>query len=211
MAQGSQQRIQHLLMPSQSMPSFKQLLPISDSDTIFSRTCRQLLGSGVESVSAVVHWHSEWIRACVEGRIPLLSQDDPGGSVVGAIHHYRNLWGRSILIVLGDVVFSHHAVFTMIGAAPSRSTFFGRRNAPNPVTGKAHPEVYALRIVRDDHGALLNAMADARWRRHQDTKLHDLCGAFPFLEISDYTDDVDTEEDYVKRLPLLRQAVSEDK
>lgn len=210
MAQGDQHRIQHLLVPP-GLPSFKQLLWISGTQTIFSRTCRQLLNAGVDQVSAVAHWHSEWIRACVDGRIPFLSQDDPGGSVVGAIRHYQNLWGSSILIILGDVVFSNQAVAMMVGWNPSQSMFFGRSAFPNPVTGKSHSEIYALRIVKDDHILFLNAMADSNWCRHQDTKLHDLRGAFQFVEITDYTDDIDTEEDYVKRLPLLVRAVSEDR
>jgi len=214
MAQGDQHRIQHLLTPP-AMPSFKQLLRISDSETIFSRTCRQLFAAGVDQVSAVAHWHSEWIRACVDGRIPFLSQDDPGGSVVGAIHHYQNLWGDSVLIVLGDVVFSNQAIQIMVGQGPRTSEFFGRQEAANPVTGKVHPEIFALRIVKDHHATFLGATSEPTWRRHPDTKLHDLrmklFGIIQFFEISDYTDDVDTEEDYVKRFPLLKQSVSEDK
>lgn len=213
MAQGDQHRIQHLL-GTPGMPLFKQLLPISDSETIFSRTCRQLFAAGVDQVSAVAHWHSEWIRACVDGRIPFLFQDDPGGSVVGAIHHYRNLWGGSVLIVLGDVVFSNRAVWKMV-VFEQRTSFFGREVGANPVTGKVNSEIFALRIAQKDHTLFLEAMSEPTWRRHPDTKLHDLrlklLGVVPFFEISDYTDDIDTEEDYVKRLPLLKQAVEGDR
>ena len=211
MAQGQQQRVQHLLVPP--LPAFKQLLQFFDTETIFSRTCSHLFGTGVEMVAAVVHWHSEWIRACVDNQIPFLSQDDPGGSVVGAIYHYRKLWGTSILIVLGDVVFSSQAIRTMVTTDPSQSAFFGR-HGPNPITGKSHWEVYAVRICLDGRRRFLEAMADPTWRRNADTKLHDLVRALPsipFVEISDYTDDIDTEEDYVKRFPILKRAVSEDR
>ena len=213
MAQGHQQRIGHLL-GIEGRPAWKQLLKISDQETILARTCRMFLEAGVDTVVAVIHWHHELVNACMDQVLPFVVQRDPGPSVLDGIYNMRHLWGSKTIIALGDVVYSRGTVKRMVD-----DTFLSiyERSGHNTATGRKVPERYGVTFNRGHHQDLLRVLADSGFRRHQDSNLLDLksrllsTSIFPSLrEVSDYTDDIDDEEGYFKFLPLLREAAAKD-
>lgn len=205
MCQGNQQRIGHLL------DGPKQLIKVDDRETIFGRTVRLARAAGVARIVAVVHELPQWPPACGLAGVESYVQQDPGGSVVGAIMNLREFWGDRTIILLGDVIYSTSAIRTI--AASSGPAFFGRRGR-NPVTGKRFGELFGLAFSEPDRGRLDQETSAPGWSRHQDTKLWNLLEkvtpAWPLVEISDYTDDMDTQDDYVKRLPIIREAAAMD-
>ena len=76
MAQGQQQRIGHMLGVN-GLPAWKQLLKISDQETILARTCRLFLEAGADVVIPVIHWHHELVNACMDQALPFLIQREP--------------------------------------------------------------------------------------------------------------------------------------
>lgn len=205
MCQGHQARIGHLLNGP------KQLVEIQGSETIFERTVRLVrsTGPGVRIV-AVTHGTHHWAAPIARAGCEMFVQRDPGSSVVGAIRNVEPMWGSDTFVLLGDVIFSKASIQNFMKA--DTSAFIGRRGG-NPVTKKRFPEIFGLTFHNDEaRRQILEATADFGWRSHQDTKLWDLLGklCWPLHETGDYTDDLDTHDDYVKHLPVLRGAVTTD-
>lgn len=205
MCQGLQERIGHLLNGP------KQLIAVSDQETIFERTVRLLRSSGVDEIVAVIHPVPQWPPVLTKVNVPSYIQEAPGESVVGAIINVAHLWRPRTLVLLGDVIYSPAAIRAIVGS--SGPAFFGRRSG-NQVTGKPFAELFGIAFSEEDRGRLLHETAVPGWRGHHDTKLWSLLErvhpGWPLIEISDYTDDMDTEDDYVKRLPIIREAASKD-
>lgn len=213
MAQGGQQRIGHLLAGP------KQLIPIFGDQTIFERTVQQIRAAGVKRIVAVVHGGPWWVQVLDKVGVESYVQPDPGPSVVGGIFQCEHLFGDKNLIFLGDVVYSHSAVREIVRQNWPREgvTIYGRRGE-NRFTKKKYPEIFGCSFSRGaDPFGRLEAKYGAPWLRHPDTKLWSALKELPwagiepvFVEIDDYTDDIDTEDDYVKRLPILRDCVIKD-
>ena len=216
MAQGEQQRIGHRLVGP------KQLIPIFGDQTIFERTIQQIRAAGVKRIVAVVHGGPWWTQVltkpdtCVETYI----HPNPGASVVGGILQCKHLWSdQRNVFFLGDVVYSHSAVRHMVGVPTSgQSVVLYGRSGPNRFTKKVFSEIFGCSFEKnEDPISKLAEKYGVNWTRHQDTKLFTAKDALPwvdvkptFIEIDDYTDDIDTEDDYVKRLPILRECVIKD-
>ena len=213
MAQGHQQRIGHMLGVN-GLPAWKQLLKISDQETILARTCRMFLEAGVDTVVAVIHWHHELVNACMDQVLPFVVQRDPGPSVLDGIYNMRHLWGDRTVIALGDVVYSRDTIRRMV-IDPYLSIY--ERPGQNATTGRQTSERFGITFNRRHHRELERVLADVEFRRHQDSKILELkfrlleASMVPSIrEVADYTDDIDDEEGYVKYLPLLREAVLRD-
>ena len=213
MAQGHQQRIGHILGQN-GLPAWKQLLKISDQETIIARTCRLFLEAGVDTVIAVIHWHHELVNACMDQVLPFVVQRDPGPSVLDGIYNMRHLWGSRTIIALGDVIYSRDTIRRMVS---DTLLSIYERPGGNTATGRLASERFGMTFARTHHQELLRALEDVGFRRHQDSKILDLrsrlldASIFPNMrEVSDYTDDIDDEEGYCKFLPLLREAVTKD-
>lgn len=213
MAQGQQQRIGHVLGVN-GLPAWKQLLKVSETESIMARSCRLFLEAGADTVIQVIHWHHELVNACMDQVLPFLVQRDPGPSVLSGIYNVRHLWGERTVIALGDVVYSKDTVWRMIS---DKSFAMYERQKGNDTTGKPFSERFGLTFSREYHRDLLQVLEDRGFRQHMDSKLCDLrdrlgpiSGAFVVRDVNDYTDDVDTAEGLVKFLPLLREAVARD-
>lgn len=213
MAQGQQQRIGHALGIN-GLPAWKQLLKISDTETIISRSCRLFLEAGADVVIPVIHWHHEFVNACMDQVLPFLIQRDPKLSVLDGIYNVRHLWGDRTVIALGDVVYSKETVQRM---TLDQSLSIYERSEQNSVTGKPYPERFGLTFSRAHHRGLLQVLENTSFRCHRDSKLLDLRDRLLEIQapvvvrdVSDYTDDVDSEEGMIKWLPALRLAVAED-
>ena len=212
MAQGQQQRIGHML-GHHGMPAWKQLLPISEQETIFSRTCRLFREAGASAILAVVHNHPEWDAACRGAQVPMFIQKDPGPSVLNGIYNVQPFWGERTIIALGDVVYSRATVRKMV---TDQAFYMYERPGRNTTTDKPFSERFGLSFGPENHDELRNALEEPGFRYHQDHKLGDLKerlkvgGVMKMQYIFDYTDDVDTEDGLLKWLPLLRKAAARD-
>lgn len=208
MAQGEQARIGHAIAGP------KQLLKLNGEQTIFERTVGQLRAHQVppENITAIIHGGPWWIPVMDQVRVGAHIQPDPGASVVGAIIQCQQFWGKDhTTVLLGDVVYSNHAIGAMLMPIPSVA-FFGRKTG-NRFTGKKNGEIFGLTFGKSGELGQAVARLGMNWARHCDTKLWtalEQCYGAPFLEINDYTDDIDTEDDLKKRLPLLRELVARD-
>jgi len=210
MAQGQQQRIGHMLGVN-GLPAWKQLLKASETETILSRACRLFLEDGVDTVIAVIHWHHELVNACMDKTLPFIVQRDPGPSVLSGIYNMRHLWGSRTIIALGDVVYSRETVRRMVS---DRSFKIYERSGRNETTGNPYPERFGISFGREHHAELLSVLERPDFRSHGDSKLIDLKeplgGHMTVESISDYTDDVDTEEGFREWFPILREAAARD-
>ena len=213
MAQGHQQRIGHMLGVN-GLPAWKQLLKISDHETILARTCRLFLEAGVDTVIPVIHWHHELVNACMDQVLPFIVQRDPGSSVLDGIYNVRHLWGDRTIIALGDVIYSRDTIARMVGDV---LLSIYERPGQNHTTGRQSSERFGITFNRRHHLELVRVLDDVGFRRHQDSKILEFkfrlveASIVPTMrEVTDYTDDIDDEEGYVKFLPLLREAVLKD-
>ena len=211
MAQGEQQRIGHMLGHS-GRPSWKQLLPVSEMETIFSRTCRLFREAGASAILAVVHDHPEWDAACRAANVRTFVQKNPGPSVLDGIWNVQPFWGERTIIVLGDVTFSRATVRRMVS---DHAFSMYERPGRNTTTNKPWSERFGFTFGRENHGELVSALQDPGFRSHGDHKLLDLKqrlegGAMRMQYVFDYTDDIDTEKGFLEYLPLLREAAARD-
>lgn len=143
----------------------------------------------------------------------IYTDERPAGNVLDRLWNTRQLWGgdlgvgRESLVLLGDVVYSPGTLwgFTTRCEFPrglgGGGSYFVGRTVPNRHTGKVGPEIYALRLDPAGTEALRAHLEVAEHRLARGGKLWGLreYGQFKlwgWAETGDYTDDVDTMEDY---------------
>jgi hypothetical protein len=210
MAQGQQQRIGHMLGTG-GLPAWKHLLKVSESDSILSRTCKLFQAAGAEIVVPVIHWHHEMVNLCMDMTVPFVIQRDPGASVLNGIYNIRELWGSKTVIALGDVVYSKETVRRMMSETKFCMYW---RPGPNRETGNPFPERFGLCFERKNHHDLVMVLEVSSFRNHGDHKLSSLVeplsGAMEMVEVSDYTDDIDTEQAFREWFPKLKEAAARD-
>lgn len=210
MAQGQQQRLGHLLGQN-GFPSYKQLLEVSPGETIFGRMCRLAKEEDPQAkVWAVIHPTHHFAEACSKAGAQSMIQDDSGWSVLSGIYFSKDTWGDRTAILLGDVVFSR-AVIREICLRPGSAVY--ARLGANPVTKKPWAEIFGLTFDRAGAATVLSVLADEKFRRHPDHKLWSVIdalrgGGFSTHMVTDWTDDIDTEADLLKYLPILRDCVA---
>lgn len=138
----------------------------------------------------------------------IYTDDRPAAGTLDRLWNTRQLWGgdlgvgREALVLLGDVVYSPRVLQWMIEhptGASGKVAFLGRRGL-NRVTGKVSPEIYALRLDVLGGHLVRQYLEVAERRLARGGKLWGLweamAGQSVWLETGDYTDDVDTPEDY---------------
>jgi len=127
----------------------------------------------------------------------LYTQQDPGDGLMTGLYNTRHLWGaEDTVILLGDVVFSRSALEQIL-TSDRRLALFGRTGR-NHFTGCAHSEIFAL-LIRGLAARVQDAIATRELRIFSDGRLwglkHHLSERAEWVEIDDWTDDVDTPED----------------
>jgi hypothetical protein len=135
---------------------------------------------------------------------------EPVGSLLNGIWQSRKDWKTEReVILLGDVAYSNRAKNIIINDDRPVS-IYGRKGS-NKVTGKEAKELFGLSIQNlsyEEMGDVLNKL----WKGGQGKlwNLLDHLGDSVFVEIDDYTDDVDSIQEYVKFWGSLRKAILED-
>jgi hypothetical protein len=143
------------------------------------------------------------------------------GSILQGILNTRSLWAghQFVCYLLGDVLFSRAALVRHLRWNISRPLFLGRKNE-NPISGKRHPELYALNFAVDRYMGISQEMERACLKlttppMEREPKLWALLDYFVqkfpeklpesaiFGEVIDYTDDIDSPEEFEAYWPRM--------
>ena len=204
MAQGEQRRLADLGYP-------KQLVAV-DGEPILDRTLRLAAEFCPDHVALIIGR-----RELGAERPGLVTLTDPGHCVLDGIAQTVDLWGSGrVVVLLGDVVFSRAALWAIF--ADGRPFFF----AGTPVVSGSFGELFALSFAADRHKRLAHLLETVPCRRtstgtpmryavgQQGGHLRRLLWHSQngdrrprqqrYLEIGDWTDDIDEPSD-LARLP----------
>jgi hypothetical protein len=195
----------------------KQLIPLGN-ETILTRTLRQV-STYVPQIDTIVVMNKKYSHYLPSGTA-LMSLDEPTGFLL------RGIWiacewsddADRTIILLGDVVYSNDAIKKIFAEKhKARISLFGRL-FENPATGKEAKELFALSCKDADYddlrGIILNILKD---RGRPTARLWDLYGFFGaagatnvFEFINDFTDDVDSIQEYALFFDKLEEAALKD-
>jgi len=194
----------------------KQLIPLGN-ETILTRTLRQV-SRHVPQKNVHVVMNLQYALNLPPDTV-MLPLDEPTGFLLRGIWIANNRSGEAdrTVVLLGDVVYSNNAIQTIFEDVWG-TPLFGRQES-NYITGKKASELFALAfsLERSDYiiGIILSILKD---RGRKTARLWDIfdwidqnSGETSFAhDISDYTDDVDSIQEYVLFFDKLEKAVLED-
>jgi bifunctional N-acetylglucosamine-1-phosphate-uridyltransferase/glucosamine-1-phosphate-acetyltransferase GlmU-like protein len=195
--------------------SSKMLVPILGQPLI-RRTCS--LFKKINNISFVVYSNNKEIIGEEIGFWPKSNSLE----ILEAITKTSPLWKGVTTILLGDVIFSNKAIEWIATTCPKNETpiqLFGKTGS-NPYTQKPWAEIYGLRLLEDAKNVLLNCIDKTLQTHKKKKKIWDLYSVllgmpvatkpvlkYPkskiFVEILDWSDDIDTCEEYYNMLRLL--------
>lgn len=222
LAQGDGTRLAHLL---DGLP--KQLLTVPRGgyrEPILQRTLRlterHFMTRGVVVAPDTMIWNAALDSM---GAVAHMTLPEPGRCVLDGIVQVMNTIcapARTVFL-LGDVVFSTATVRKIADAVVRDQVLFIGRRGANVNTGKEFGELYAVIIPTVAYEALQPILNYARegGTGEQNSPnlwvllgmLGELAGKSPHLievDEHDFTDDIDTESDFVNVFPRLREAVA---
>jgi hypothetical protein len=195
----------HLDLP---LPIYKQCLPVGPEPLIV-RTQRLLVEGGIPP--AVVRTVAPWELFADTG-LTGISLPEPGPLLEGIAQCLdATPWADEIVFLMGDVLFSKRTLAASLEGPDLR--FVGRL-MPNRLTGKAAPELFSLRVAGREILAVRRIIRTLTRRGEiGPKKLWSLWDAIvnpATLDINDYTDDVDSPEEYLAFWPSMRYAALAD-
>jgi len=191
---------------------YKQIIPITEDENLICRTIRQL-GKDANIKVICNEEFSNYLPVDIE----IESFKEPIQPILHGIWSTKKEWINydSVLIILGDVAFSNSGMQKILNANKNlrdnkdNVTIFGRLGN-NKISEKEAREIFAVSILPPKYVEVKNNMAVLWEIGHQ--KLWDYYKIFDpkFIEIDDYTDDVDSLEAYVKFWPKMLEKILED-
>ena len=227
--QGSRCSVDPIRHPnSPELPSkYKQLIPMGyveqpdgscDTEYLITRTIRQVGGE----LSVVAD--GDFFPYMPEG-IDFRTFREPTGCILEGISRTKDEWyEHSVIFLLGDVIYSNRAMRRILRST-DEIAFFGRFGS-NKKTGKLAPEIFALSICSDElvqhsvwkwmrriwfHDANVNAKLWTLYDFIADPEEILQTGAtVKFHVIDDYTDDIDSPEEYQRFFDILKESAIED-
>jgi len=215
-------------------PEYKQLLPIGP-ETLLTRTLRMLAESGLASPPhriILAAW-PELHGSVPDAGISKVILTNNGTTVLEGMMAARGLWGYDATAVLcGDVLFSRKAI-DHIAAWVNRSApfeFITRSSGPSPVTGKVALEIFGFLfrpIATPTMERHIQAITESMRAIDQPARMWHLyngLGGNPYAysyarvhypaitwEPGDYTDDIDSPQEWMLHGEILVAAVEADK
>lgn len=201
LAHGRQERLPGLSGP-------KHFLRVG-GEPVVVRTVRLLEEHGLKPFMVVAPKLPEWAEFAANRDVRWTSFEGAAPSIVSAVAGLlQHDVAQGALFLLADVVFSRRAI-DFILQNQSGMAFYGK-SGPNPWTGKSHNEIYAFRCRAENRvfvfKSLIRQDPSIPWNLHrlsEDLRL-------PYVEIADWTDDIDDERDLAVGLPALDRAVREE-
>lgn len=199
----------HLDLP---FPIYKQCLPVG-AEPLIVRTQRLLVEAGIPPAVVRTVAPAELLLdiGFAEGTSGI-TLPEPGTLLDGLGQCLDGSpWADEIVFLMGDVLFSKRALAASLEGPSLR--FVGRL-MPSRLTGKASPELFSLRIAGKDISRVRHHIS-VLTRRGQEgpKKLWSLWDAIvnpPTLDMNDYTDDVDSAEEYLAYFSAMRDSALED-
>lgn len=187
------------------LPIYKQCLPVS-GEALIARTCR-LVAADCQVVAPV--------DLLAEHGLHGLTLADPGPGLLNGVIQVMDLnpMADEIVILLGDVLYSPRALEWLMDDVPLR---FLSRLLPSKVSGKAAPELFGFRATGKALADLYRAMKRITRRDYgggASTRLWSLWDNLvnpPTIDLNDYTDDIDSPEEYMAFWPAMVSAALED-
>lgn len=199
-----------------NIPEYKQLIQVG-TETLLGRTLRMVKAFGINSDDIVVVAPETFKGYTSDVRLHTL--ESPGKLLNGIAECEGFLLDERATIVLGDVLFSHDSLGELLDSSGA-FTFLGRRG-PNPSTGKSIDELFGFAMVSDVYEQIVFACRLlTRSGGNSPGKLWNLYSVLmarepdsvEFIQTYDWTDDVDSVEEYQRFWPqLLRMALLERK
>ncbi len=202
-------RVREIDLPSE----YKQLLPIGKGEVLIQRTIRQI-GESIDELDVTLIAPGDFLLYPYPEWMKFQSFREPTGCILEGICRTKNEWaGERVLFLLGDVIYSNRMMKEIINNRDTVS-FFGRKGK-NVFTDKEASEIFAFgfndtQIMQD---VLWQEMRHLWFRREIDAKLWTLLS---YLKLSivevenDYTDDVDSPEEYEQFYEKLKELALED-
>lgn len=194
MAGGKQSRLTVYDKPKCWLPIEEKYDELHVPETIIGRTQKQLkhlLGEREHEIRIVEPDPASKVRL--------------GGVIADEIKKWGTKPALSALVFLGDVVWPLETLGTVLKDALSQTetVIYGRyEHKENPYTKKPYPEAFALYFCGGKTWDLEQSHHLWDLYKHRDTPLGELGPT--------WTDDIDTDEDYELRLPILKKLAYDD-
>jgi hypothetical protein len=182
-----------------TVPRYRHCLPVGD-EPLIARTCRLVGDCDVVAPRDMLASHA----------LTGLSLPDPGLGLLNGVVQVMDL-ARSadeIVILLGDVLYSPRAIAWLVeDDAPVR---FVGRFLPNAVSGKVKAEMYGFRAsgpaLADIYRVMKRVTRSDYHKGHGLWALWDNLVCPPTVDLNDYTDDVDSPEEFAIYWPRMLRA-----
>ena len=141
------------------------------------------------------------------------------GPLLDGLAASRGFWdSEKTLFLMGDVLFSRARLNQVVGErGTSRPLVFFGRKEPNPLTGKEAPEIFGFAATSGKYNTVMKAaiyLCSHGRNKLWDAKLWSLyrhLGQSEFLDLEgDWSDDVDSPEEYEEFWPALQDQAIHD-
>ncbi len=187
----------------------------SAEETIYHRTIRMVIEAGVAIEEIMVVGPRPMWKQPKDGRqfkgVDISIDGEEPGPLLEGIKTVMPLWEADrTIVLLGDVVFSYKAL-DLIMSTQQPVAFLGR-TGPNPVTGKEAAELFAFSVSREMYDTVYHHCAKMTYHgapikyppklwslyrlmcgfKHDEYRYEDEI----LLDPEDYTDDLDSVEEY---------------
>lgn len=194
---------------------YKHFLPIGE-EFLIARTVRMLYERGYdeEDIYVISPTHfKEHIRDCTVISL------DPVDSVLDRVLQTSMFWSiYGTTVLLGDVLFSHAVLDGLLG---SEELIFAGRIGSNQITGKQPSELFGFTVLPEDYETVMYQLRDLLMRplthlgKHPrlwwlQRRMEDIVQDNTLLQCNDYTDDVDTPDEFHEFWPAMCVAALED-
>lgn len=211
--------------PEGKLPKWKQAVTVGD-EMIFHRTIRMLTEVGIDPEEImVVGPRPMWKQPKAERQFKAVEPPGESGPLLEGVKTIFPLWESDrTVVLLGDVVFSYRAINGILKTL--NPIMFLGRPGPNPVTGKQAPELFGFSVAEEWYGPVLKHCERMTARgapiryppklwalyrlvcgfEHDEYKYDDDFLVDPL----DYTDDLDSVEEYRDYWPALSQTALAD-
>lgn len=183
-----------------ALPIYKQCLPVN-GEPLIVRTCRML------KADCTVVAPPDLLA---EHHLPGVTLPEPGTLLEGIIQMMDfHPMAEEIIVLLGDVLYSPRALQWLRDDVPLR---FLSRLMPSRVSGKAAAELFGFRATGQALADLYRTMKRLTRRDMKGPKrlwtLWDNTVNPPTVDLNDYTDDIDSPEEYVAFWPAMLKAAT---
>lgn len=222
--QGSRWMAEHGRNIAIELPSeYKQLIPMGynprgEGELLIQRTFRQLCNNldWLSATNVTVIAHGEFVEYTPKWA-KFRSFREPTGCILEGICRTKDEWeDHRIVFLLGDVIYSN-AMMKEILTNKNNIALFGRMGMNN-ITGKEASEIFALSFSGGESSFIWERMRHI-WFHDGNNRaklwtLYDYIRDYEGLDfisiLDDYTDDVDSPEEYDQFFDTLKEMALED-